>query len=214
MAKGVGGGGTLRRADAAVASIPAPVAEAALYDPLLSTLEGAWASKRMLTPLVCEATAFGGSRQTGGRWSRPDLVVIGFRRFELVPARFEVVTFEVKTASNVNVMAVYESLSHSRAATHAYVIFHIPRVLSTARSGELDAAIAVAAEHGIGVITAENPSDFSTWKEPQSAGLLPSDPARMNEFLHRQVSSAGRRVLAAEVARHDGNLSKGSLSDP
>ncbi len=124
---------------------------------------------------------------------------------QFVPARFEVITFEVKTTSNVDVTAIYECLSHSRAATHAYFIFHIPRVLGAARSAELAAVVTVAAEHGIGVITTEDAADFATWTEHQAADLLQSDPARVDDFLRKQVSAAGRKKLAAAIARHDGS---------
>lgn len=200
-------GGTLRRAFAPsqsdpsskTVSIPAPVTESSLYKPLLQTLGAEWSDYRDLSALAHEDTAFGGGRLTGGRWSRPDLVVVGFRRFELVPARFEVVTFEVKTVDNINVLAVYEALSHSRSATHSYTLFHVPDVLADTKRDEIGAVIAAASEHGIGVITFDDAEDFETWDERQPAERLRSDPLRMNTFLQEQLSAEGQLNVASAI---------------
>lgn len=197
--KGVGRGGTLRRTAPGDTGLSEPLPEPSLYLPLLSTLSAEWSENRGLKPMACEATAFGGSRSTGGRWTRPDLVVVGFRHFELVPPRFELITFEVKKVTNIDVLAVYEALSHSRASTHAYTLFQVPNVLADAKREQLSSVVAVAAEHGIGVITAEDPSDFETWDELQPADLLTSDPIRMNAFLQEQLSIEGQQAVAAAL---------------
>ncbi|MBE7192747.1 MAG: hypothetical protein INR66_09690 [Gordonia polyisoprenivorans] len=197
--KGVGRGGTLRRTAPGDDNISEPGPEPALYASLRDTLETAWSENRGLRPLACETTAFGGRRRTGGRWTRPDLVVVGFRHFELVPPRFELITFEVKKVTNVDVLAVYEALSHSRAATHAYTLFQIPDAVLDAKADQLNAVVSVAAEHGIGVITAEDLSDFETWDERQPADFLSSDPIRMNAFLQEQLSIEGQQAVAAAL---------------
>ncbi|WP_150116301.1 hypothetical protein [Williamsia herbipolensis] len=203
--RGVGRGGTLRRATVPdlhpdqktkKVTIPGPVSEASLYAPLLTTLRADWSENRGLHVLATEETAFGGGRLTGGRWSRPDLVAVGLRRFELVPAHFELVTFEVKTVDHINVLAVYEALSHSRSATHAYAIFHVPDVLALTKEDEITAVMSAAAEHGIGVITFDDPLNFETWDEKLPAERLQSDPLRMNTFLQEQLSVQGQLDVA------------------
>ncbi len=206
--RGVGRGGTLRRASVAqpqadpatrTVFVPAPISESSLYKPLLATLGSDWSENRGLRILAIEDIAFGGSRDTGGRWSRPDLVAVGTRTFELVPAHFEVVTFEVKAVDHVNVLAVYEALSHSRSATHSYAVFHIPEVLADAKEDELRPVLVAAAEHGIGVITFDDASDFETWDERQPAERLQSDPVRMNTFLQDQLSLNSQKAIANSV---------------
>ena len=52
---------------------------------------------------------------------------------------FDLFSFEVKPNWSVNVTAVYEALAHRRAATHAYVWFHIPEEEAEEFSEALDA---------------------------------------------------------------------------
>ncbi|GAA2053444.1 hypothetical protein GCM10009722_09020 [Williamsia deligens] len=100
---------------------------------------------------------------------------------------------------NIDVLAVYEALSHSRAATHAYTLFQVPQELGDAKQEQLASVVTIAAEHGIGVITAEDPADFETWDELQPADLLASDPIRMNAFLQEQLSIKGQQAVAAAL---------------
>ncbi len=48
-----------------------------------------------------------GRRETGGSWSRPDLALIGYRKYEFLPERvFELFSFEVKPANDVSIKGV------------------------------------------------------------------------------------------------------------
>lgn len=126
--------------------------EAALYEPMAQVLRQHWGRERGFDAYVVEVLAHQGARATGGRWSRPDIVVVGYKTFPYVPGRFlEVVTFEVKWVEGADITAVYEALAHRRFATRAYVIVHVP----DNRTDEVEAAIDGLAEegkrHGIGV---------------------------------------------------------------
>ena len=87
------------------------VHEAELYPPIRHTLETFWAKERQIEPLAVEITAAQGSRITGGRWTRPDLVSAAVRTYRYLPGKYmEVVTFEVKPFDAIDVKAVYEAL--------------------------------------------------------------------------------------------------------
>ncbi|MBT8226892.1 MAG: hypothetical protein HKP61_13185 [Dactylosporangium sp.] len=101
--------------------------ELVLYQPMRQVIATGWAKDHRRDPLAVEVTALQGRRATGGTWSRPDIVSVEVRAFAYVPGKYlEVATYEVKAANAINVQAVYEALAHRRAATHSYVLLHVP----------------------------------------------------------------------------------------
>ena len=65
------------------------------YPQTRDTLESFWAKERQIEPLAVEVTAPQGSRASGGRWTRPDLVSVTVRTYRYLPGKYmEVVTFE------------------------------------------------------------------------------------------------------------------------
>jgi hypothetical protein len=211
IARGRGRGGTVRRvlvaSEDAVAdprALPAETPEAVaaamrreldLYEPLQRIIRAEWAKDHRVRPIAVEITAQQGRRATG-MWARPDIVSVEVRTFTHVPGKYiEVVTFEVKPVDAINVLAVYEALAHRRAATHSYVLLHIP----DKDRDELEPAVAEIAEvargHGIGVITVEDPSDYETWEEREAAQRVVPDPGRLDAFIGQQLGeSVGREI--------------------
>jgi hypothetical protein len=99
--------------------------ELELYEPALGQLRDNWCKRRQLDDCHCEIVALQGRRETGGSWSRPDIAVIGYRKYEFLPERvFELHTFELKAASDVSIKGVLEALAHREAATRSYVLYH------------------------------------------------------------------------------------------
>ena len=172
--------------------------EAALYEPMRSVIRGDWAKDERFDCLAVEITAQQGRRQTGGRYSRPDITAVEVRvpRY-LTSKSLEVVTFEVKPSFAVDVTSVYEALAHRRAATRSYVLLHIPN--SGARSSEIDAIEEAAREHGVGLIVAENPADYETWTTVVDAVRHEPDPKRLDDFIHTQLSERVRDLIRERI---------------
>lgn len=174
--------------------------EATLYQPMREVIVGDWARDRQDTPLTVEITAAQGRRQTGGRWSRPDIVSVDVKTYLHLPGKYiDVTTFEVKPVDAIDVAAVYEALAHLRSATHSYVLLHVPDDHLASLQDTVNAVCEVARFHGIGVIVAEDPSDYTTWDEREIAHRREPDPARLDEFLSTQLSSAGAKLTARSV---------------
>lgn len=218
VARGRGRGGTVRRILAVpqVETVTVPIAvtdsgavdetalvqdaikrELELYEPMAAVIRGDWARERRAHPLAVEVTALQGRRATGGTWSRPDIVSVEIKTYAYVPGKFlEVVTYEVKPADAIDVQAVYESLAHRRSATHAYVLLHVPEH----RIAQLQLAIndvrAVARSHGIGVVTAGDPSNYDTWEELEDAERHEPDPDRLDQFIGTQLSELTKGKIA------------------
>ena len=198
-----GRGGAVRRAHPDEAAAPtvsaeaefigevalAYVHEADLYQDIKVTLETFWAKERQIEPLAVEVTASQGSKATGGRWTRPDLVSVAVRTYRYLPGKYmEVVTFEVKPRDAITVTAVYEALAHLRSATHAYVIFHVPDDDTESVKQTIDEARHIGRAHGVGIITMGNPKAWDTWDELEEARRVEPDPERLDEFINLQLN--------------------------
>lgn len=210
LAAGKGRGGSVRRvqkepvtemADVTsgktAAEAPAIGVERDLYGPMLEVIRGDWAKDARIDDLVAEITAAQGARQTGGRWTRPDITVASIKTFPYVPGRhFEVITFEVKPIDAVDVTVVYEALGHRRAATKAYALLHVPKDKETESESILDLISQEAKRFGIGVVVARDPGKYDTWEELVEAVRHDPDPERLNDFLAQQVSQGFREQIA------------------
>jgi hypothetical protein len=172
-------------------SPPDYVKELDLYEPIANVLRNQWAREQGFDSYLVEVTAKQGSKQTGGKWTRPDITVVGHKTFPYVPGRFlEVVTFEVKPCNTTDVASVYEALAHRRASTRAYVMAHIPHERREDYESVLEAICEEAKKFGVGVAVAEQPDDFDAWEFLLDAERFEPDPARLNEFIAQQASQS------------------------
>jgi len=187
------------------ASVPSPIVsaqrivESELYDPVAEVLRKQWARDLRFRSLVVEVTARQGRRDTGGTWTRPDIVAAALRVFPHVPGKFfDLITFEMKPFDGIDVTAVFEALSHRRAATQAYVWLHVPA--GEASSADLIALLKrieeEASMHGVGMIVGADPLDYSSWDLRLRAVRFEPDPEYLNEFIAQQLSGLARDELA------------------
>jgi hypothetical protein len=161
-----------------------------LYEPVALVLRSQWAKEQGFDNFRVEVTARQGSRSTGGKWTRPDIAVVGYRTFPYLPGRiFEVVTFELKPTDSIDVAAVYEALAHRRASTRAYVVAHVPSSKREDYEAVIDAMAEEAKKFGIGIIVVEDPEIFNSWETLLDADRFDPDPERLNEFIAQQTST-------------------------
>jgi hypothetical protein len=148
---------------------------------------------------IVEVTARQGRRDTGGTWTRPDLVVAALRVFPHVPGKFfDLITFELKSLDGVDVTAVFEALAHRRAATQAYVWLHVPAGKESQDdiASVLDRVNEEARRHGVGLIVGADAADYSSWDVQLRAVRYEPDPEFLNEFIAQQLSALARDELA------------------
>lgn len=169
-----------------------------LYAPLEKVLIGGWQADKGHDYLAVEDVSRSGRRNTGGRWTRPDLVAVEVGTYRYLPQKtLSVYTFEVKPEDAIDVTAVYEALAHRRAATHSYVLLHVPN--EAASSAALDAVIMEARRHGIGVIVFSDPSDYGTWDEKVVADRVEPEPVAIDDFIRTQLSDSAREKIEKAV---------------
>ena len=167
------------------------------YPPLAREIEQGWAAAkgreyhrdgRFLRVLE---TAFLGKRVTGGKWTRPDITLIGGKVLPYLPGKhLDVVTFEVKhqadeTKHPLDITGLYEALAHRTFGNFAYVIYVVPQ------KNQLDevqsARITVEATRtGVGVIYARQEDDFALWEETVEPVRHWPDPQKQHDFLTTQ----------------------------
>ena len=106
---------------------PQRISESELYDPVAEVLRKQWARDLRFRSHVVEVTARQGRRDTGGTWTRPDIVTAALRVFPHVPGKFfDLITFELKPFDGIDVTAVFEALSHRRALLQIHLEHPVP----------------------------------------------------------------------------------------
>ncbi len=194
----VEGGAPLGGTDARTTSEASEcLAERDLYGPMADVIRNHWAPDYRFDATAVEVTAQQGARVTGGKWTRPDITVAGYKTLPYVPGRhFDVITFEIKPADGIDVTVVYEALGHRRAATRAYALLHVPEGRREGVDTLITEIVAEAKRFGIGVLVAADPGDYDSWEELTEAVRHEPDPERLNDFLAQQVSQEFReRVI-------------------
>lgn len=192
---GPGRGGSVIRVEQQLLQAPAPgvnaqtVAakkESDLYPGFLQGLK-AWAGDQGWTDHLVEQLAHQGSRNTGGFWTRPDFVVVGYRKFEYTPGVVrDVETFEVKLAG-CGISAVFETAAHSRAATKSYLA--IEQAGDSDDPEELGRIEAECQRFGLGLITFTSPGDLATWIYRVEPLRQEPDPHSLERFIEDQIPS-------------------------
>ena len=142
--------------------------EESLYEPLQRVLRDQWTKDYRLEDYVVDQHhGQKVRRETGGTWSRPDIVVISISTLKFIPGSFlDIHTFEVKPYTSIDVTAVYEALAHLRSSTKASVIFHVPAEIRKEEwfQKRLSDIKEEANRHGIGLIFAEDVTEYDTWE--------------------------------------------------
>ena len=193
---GRGKGGSVQRVVPIAAPIETPepsasarLVETDLYDPIIATLRSHWIPDHQIQDFVIHQTAHQGRRDTGGKWTRPDITLASSNTYTYVPGRpVELRTFEVKTHDGLDVTAVYEALAHRRSAHYAHVLVHVPDSERVALEPVLERLIGDAQEHGIGFVTIADPRNYETWDIEVDSRRGNPNPADLDAFIRTQTS--------------------------
>lgn len=169
-----------------------------LYEPMSRVIRELWVKDQRFGHFLVETTACQGRRDTGGTWTRPDIVVASLTTLPYVPGKhFDVATFEVKPWAGLDVTAVYEALAHHRAATRSYVLAHVAEDRQEGDTAQrlLTRIDEEAKRHGIGFIVATRADDYDTWEERVEAVHREPAPHALNDFLSRQFTDGAKQEI-------------------
>jgi hypothetical protein len=180
----------------ATVEVQVEYSEQQLYEPISKVIRESWTKDYRVEDFVLEIVANQGPRKTGGIWSRPDIVVVGISVFQFVPGKhLDITTFEVKPYTALDVTAVYEAVAHLRAATRAFVVLHVPPEMAAKSESLIEDIIEEASRHGVGLIIAEDVSNYETWDFKVEALRKNTDPIRLNDFIAKQLSTKSKEQI-------------------
>lgn len=163
--------------------------ESDLYDPIIATIRSHWVPDHQIQDFVVDRTAQQGRRDTGGKWTRPDITLASCNTYKYVSGKqVELNTFEVKTSDGLDVTAVYEALAHRRAAHFSYVLAYIPDTELAAHEALLSRLSGDADDHGVGLVLIGDVKDYETWNFEVEPGRNDPDPADLDNFVRTQTS--------------------------
>lgn len=203
---GRGRGGSVRRPTDAVGTLGEQASatdsdgqrEEDLYEPLATLIRNQWVKDQRFQRFIVEITARQGRRETGGAWTRPDIVVVSLTTLLYVPGKhFEVVTFEVKPWYSLDVTGVYEALAHYRASTRSYLLAHIDENTLNQETTDryLQRIDDEAKRHGIGFVIVTDMTDYGTWEERVESVHREPTPYLLNDFATLQLSDGAKNEL-------------------
>jgi hypothetical protein len=159
--------------------------ESELYNPIMTQLDVNWSRDEGYDSRITRKTAISGSRYTGGTWTRPDVTMVAVQKFKFLrDPVFDVISFEIKPIGQITVVGVFEALAHRQYTTRAYTVFHTT-VENFETQPEASRIVALAEQHGVGIILAADPSNYDSWIERASARRWRPDPADLNDFVQR-----------------------------
>ena len=121
-----------------------------------------------------------------GRWARPDFILVSAMQFNLMPgAQVDVHSFELKTESGANDLAVYEALAQTRFTHFGHLVWHLPdKSKAEARLPEIEQQ---CEEHGIGLIRMRDPNDIEGCEILLDPQRKATPPAIVEGFLEMRL---------------------------
>jgi hypothetical protein len=144
---------------------------------------------------VSEITASQGRRATGGKWTRPDVIIAAVRTYQFTPGkRLEIITFEVKPNVATAFEGVYEALAHSVFAHRAYLAVNVKEYKDVEEIPD-DRITLECERHGVGYMTFGDPSDYGTFEVVNAARLREPDPFEVDNFIRKQLNSDNQDQL-------------------
>ena len=178
-----------------VLSVPR-IAEGDLYEPAKEAIISGWIKDQGYDASVVEVTGRMGRAATGGTWTRPDISVFALQKFEYWPVGlFDLVTFEIKPVDVINVMAVYEAVSHQKSATQSYVLFACSKEQFD-EAAEAERILRSCKDHGVGLILASNVQNFDEWDELLPATRITANLRSVDKFIKTFFTEESRTKIA------------------
>lgn len=195
---GRGNGGAVARVIVQVAPTKQPMEqeeykdEADLYPAVHKTIVDSWVKNYQIEDFVCQVTANQGGRNTGGKWTRPDITLVAVRVYPFVPGKsIEVISFEIKPWNNLDVAGVFETASHSDFAHRSYLLIHAPGTVDESAYERLEQ---LAERFGVGLVTFEDPVDWGSYNIRIEADHRLPDPALMCRFISEQLTKYKEKI--------------------
>lgn len=163
--------------------------ESDLYEPVLQYIRNWWVKDYRIERYVNEITAHKGNKDTGGKWTRPDITLFAVRQYPFIPGKtIELISFEIKPKDTFDIQGVFETASHSVFAHRSYLMIHMTKDPDSDNSDVLDRISRECERFGIGFITFTDPKDWDTYKNRQEAEHKNPDPDQLCDCMQALLS--------------------------
>ena len=219
LERGKGQGGSVRRAAKVEPTLPEgenlespanveiEVSEAAtavaaakeldLYDPFIQALKTGYISEyKVPKDHLFVKTAHAGSKNTGGKWTRPDVALVAVHSYPFLPNKhLEVTTFEIKKSIGEALEGVFEALAHSAFAHRTYLAV---KVEGTIPKDQTDSWTRVREECdrlAIGLIKFSNPNEYETFEFISEATSDEPELFKVNDFILKQIPEKEKETI-------------------
>ncbi|NEO34186.1 MAG: hypothetical protein F6K36_28035 [Symploca sp. SIO3C6] len=167
--------------------------ESGLYKPFMDTLEKKFTKDQSILEYVLQLTAMQGARQTGGKWTRPDLSMVAISKYTYLPGKYiDVITFEIKHLNNFDITGVYEAAAHTSFANKSYLSIQTSDELEESETATFDRIKVECRRFGIGLIVFNNPAEYDTWEILVDAERHNPDYAATDFFIGSQFDEKKR----------------------
>lgn len=178
--------------------VPYVIPEEAYYPHIAKSLCNLWEEDNYdKSQFYIETTARRNSK-IAGPWTRPDFTIVSHKKFPwTIGYEFDVVTFEAKRIDSLNVLAVFEALSHMSAATRSYIVFPIDEVAWIERDKEQAQRVKdECVRHGVGLILIGNVGSNPLPVHAIRARRRDIDHRKCSDFLAAVLSEDGKNKIA------------------
>lgn len=189
-------GGGVRLSERAASKEPIKkqkLSEQELYEPFTAWLRESFTEDEGISAgeFVIDATANQGSKDTGGKWTRPDRTIVVVRSYEFFPGRtLEVISFEIKPLKAIpNIAWVFETAAQSIFANRSFLALHV------ADNTDLEIIRTHCERFGIGLITFLDPEDHDSYELVLEAEHKTPGPAEINDFIKKQLSKESQKQI-------------------
>ena len=170
--------------------------EKSLYKPFIEVISTKFIKDKKIKNFISQITANQGGKSTGGKWTRPDVVVVSVNTYSYLPGKImDIISFEIKTSKEFDVSGVFETAAHSKYATKSYLCVYLPEGWNN-EDPEFERIKSECERFGIGLMYFMTPNDYANYEilvEPKRGN---PDPLDMDTFISIQITDKNKKQIS------------------
>lgn len=167
-----------------------------LYEPFRDVISDKYIKDKDIKNHIVQITANQGAKDTGGKWTRPDVVIVAINTYSYLPGKImDIISFELKTYIDFGVAGVFETAAHSKYATKSYLCAYLPDGWDS-EAPEYERVKAECERFGIGLMYFNDPNNYSTYDILVEPKRRSPDPFDMDQFISIQISDRNKKKIS------------------